>query len=109
LPVGLLKSAGLLPPRTMEEMVRAASPELVTVTLSGELVAFCENEGKFSVPGMKVIAGAGGGGAVPVPVSGTDCGLPDALGSATRFPMELKPGSGELGASVSVQLSGSTM
>lgn len=49
LPVGLVKSAGLLPPRTMEEMVRAALPELVTVTLSGELVAFCESEEKNSV------------------------------------------------------------
>ena len=74
-----LKSAGLLPPRIIEEIVSAALPELVTVTLSGELVAFCESEGKLSVPGAKVMAGAGGGGAVPVPVTGTSCGLPEAL------------------------------
>jgi hypothetical protein len=84
LPVGLLKSAGLLPPGRMDEMVSAALPELVTVTLSGELVAFCESEGKFSVPGTKVMAGAGGGGAVPVPVSGTDCG--GFLGAVWRRP-----------------------
>lgn len=85
LPAGLLKSAGLLPPRTIEEIVSAALPEFVTVTLSGELVAFCENEGKLSVPGVKVIAGAGGGGAVPVPLSGTDCGLPVALSVMRRL------------------------
>ncbi len=85
LPVGLLKSAGLLPPRIIEEIVRAALPELVTVTLSGELVAFCDSEGKFRVPGMKVMAGAGGGGAVPVPLSGTDCGLPLALSVMERL------------------------
>lgn len=40
---------------------------------------------KFSVPGAKVIAGAGGGGAVPVPVGGTDCGLPVALSMMERL------------------------
>jgi hypothetical protein len=35
---GPLKSAGLLPPRVIAEMFRAAFPELVTVTLSGGLL-----------------------------------------------------------------------
>ena len=74
-----LKSAGLLPPRGIAEILRGAFPELVRVTLSGKLVDPGEREEKFNVPGVNVIAGAGGGAPRPVPVSATDCGLPGAL------------------------------
>lgn len=69
---GALKSAGLLPPRLMAEIVRGAFPELVRVTLSGKLVDPWERAEKFKVPGVKVIAGAGGGAPSPIPVSATD-------------------------------------
>ena len=41
---------------------------------------------KFNVPGVNVIAGAGGGAPSPVPVSGTDCGLPGALSVTVNCP-----------------------
>jgi hypothetical protein len=72
---GALKSAGLLPPRVIAEILRGALPELVRVTLSGKLVDLGERDEKFNVPGVNVIAGAGGGAPSPVPVSATDCAV----------------------------------
>jgi hypothetical protein len=83
---GALKSAGLLPPRLMLEIFRGAFPELVRVTLSGKLVDPGDRAEKFNVPGVKVIAGAGGGAPSPVPASGTDCGLPGALSVTVNCP-----------------------
>ena len=73
---GALKSAGLLPPRLTAEIFRGTLPELVRATLSGKLVEPGDSAEKFKVPGVKVIAGAGGGAPRPAPVSETDCGLP---------------------------------
>lgn len=83
---GALKSAGLLPPRLMLEIFRGAFPELVRVTLSGKLVDPGDGAEKFNVPGVNVMAGAGGGAPSPVPVSGTDCGLPGALSVTVNCP-----------------------
>lgn len=69
---GALKSVGLLPPRLMAEIFRGAFPELVRVTLSGKLVDPGDRVEKFKVPGVNVIAGAGGGAPSPTPVSATD-------------------------------------
>ena len=70
----------------MLEIFRGALPELVRVTLSGKLVDPCDGTEKFNVPGVKVIAGAGGGAPSPVPVSGTDCRLPGALSVTVNCP-----------------------
>lgn len=76
---GALKSAGLLLLSVMAEIFRGAFPELVRVTLRGKLVDPGDTAEKFNVPGVKVIAGAGGGAPSPAPLSATDCGLPGAL------------------------------
>jgi hypothetical protein len=44
--------------------------------------------------GAMVTAGAGGGGATPVPLSCTDCGLPGALGEIWNVSAPPYPGSG---------------
>jgi hypothetical protein len=83
---GALKSAGLLPPRLMLEIFSGAFPEFVRVTLSDKLVDPGDRAEKFNVPGVKVIAGAGGGAPSPVSVSGTDCGLPGASSVTVNRP-----------------------
>jgi len=75
----MLKSPGLLPPRTTEEICKVALPEFVTLIWIGLLVVPCVVVGKLTGSGVTVTAGAGGGGATPAPVSVTDCGLPGAL------------------------------
>lgn len=68
MPDRLAKSAALLPPSVMLEIFSAALPEFVTRTLCGKLVAPCASDGKFTVPGIKVIAGAAGGAPSPTPL-----------------------------------------
>jgi hypothetical protein len=70
----------------MLEIFRGAFPELVSVTLRGKLVDPGDRAEKFNVPGVNVIAGAGGGAPSPVPVSGTDCGLLGALSVTVNCP-----------------------
>src|SRR5581483_1064745 len=54
--------------------VSAPGPALVSVTLCGALVVFVVCVPKVSVPGDSVTTG--GGGATPVPLKATVCGLP---------------------------------
>src|SRR5271167_1555028 len=75
----MLKSPGLLPPRTTDEICRVALPEFVTVTGMELLVVPWVVVGKLTGSGVTVTAGAGGGGATPAPVSVTGWGLPGAL------------------------------
>jgi hypothetical protein len=67
-----------------EVKVKAAFPEFVTLIVCGALDSPCVViPGKFSVPGISVTSGAGGGGATAVPVKETLCGLPAALSVIT--------------------------
>src|SRR5271155_3420742 len=75
----LVKSAELLPPMTSAEICSVALPELVTAMLMAPLVVPCVMVAKVAGFGVALTAGAGGGGATPVPLSCTDCGLPGAL------------------------------
>lgn len=75
---GKAKSAGLLPPIKMVEIFSGAVPELVTMTLIGELVVPSASEEKSTVLGLKVIPGTDAG-PPPEPISSTDCGLPGPL------------------------------
>lgn len=60
----LAKSPGLLPPATTEEMVRAAVPLLVTVTVWGALAAPWLMAAKVTVLDESVTEGVAGGGGV---------------------------------------------
>src|SRR2546427_8170000 len=64
-----VRAPGFFPPMTTEEMWSMAVPELVTVTVTGPLVVPCVVVGKEMLPGTRVTAGWGGGGATPVPLS----------------------------------------
>jgi hypothetical protein len=75
---GKAKSPGLLPPTRMVEIFSGAVPELVTITLIGELVVPSASVERFTAVGLKVIPGTGAG-APPEPASSTDCGLPGPL------------------------------
>jgi hypothetical protein len=55
--VAKLKSPGLAPLRTTEEMCRVALPALVTVMLCAGLVLPCAAVGKVKLPGARVTAG----------------------------------------------------
>ena len=68
-PFVMLKSLGLFPPMTTEEMWSVAVPELVSVIVTGPLVVPCVVVGKEMLPGTRVTAGWRGGGATPVPSS----------------------------------------
>ena len=68
-----------MPARRTEEILSVALPEFVTVTAMGELVVPCVMMGKLTGFGDTVTAEAGGGGATPLPLSCTDCGLSGAL------------------------------
>jgi len=52
----MLKSPGLLPPRTTEEMCRVAFPEFVTLTGSGLLLVPWTMVGKLTGSGVTVMA-----------------------------------------------------
>lgn len=82
--VGVMaKSAALLPPSVTAVMCRGPLPVLVTLAAMGLLVVPWAIVGKFTGFGATVTAGAGGGGATPVPLSATDCGLSGALSVMT--------------------------
>ena len=85
----MLKSAALKPLRTALRICKEAAPELVSVTFCGEVEVPC-----VGVPGnvradvgLKVTAGAAGGGATAMPESGMACGLPVALSVMKRVAM----------------------
>lgn len=59
-------------------------PEFVSATVIGLLVVPWVVVGKETLPGINVTAGCGGGGATPVPLSCTACGLPGALSVANK-------------------------
>jgi len=61
----LVKSPGLVPPATMEEMVRAPVPLLVTVIVMGELEAPWLMAGKVRELEESVTEGVAGGVCVP--------------------------------------------
>ena len=71
-----MKSPGLAPLRRTEEICSVAPPALVTVMLCAALTLPCAVVTNVRLPGVSVTAGWG---AVPLPVSGTACGLPGAL------------------------------
>jgi hypothetical protein len=91
---GFTKSVTLLPPITSEEICRVALPELVMATFMALPVVPCVMALKVTGFGAMVTAGAGGGGATPVPLSCTDCGLPGALGEIWNVSAPPYPGSG---------------
>ena len=68
---------GLVPPSAIEVIVSVAVPAFLSVIASALLVAPTTVAGKAMVAGVSETAGAAG--AVPVPVSFTDCGVPVAL------------------------------
>lgn len=76
------KSAGLAPPTSTEEMCKVAGPVLVRPMVCAALVLPCVVLGKVSAPGARVTPGSGD---APVPLSGTDCGLPGALSEAAKL------------------------
>src|SRR5438445_201212 len=67
------KSPGFEPARAMLVMLRVAVPLLVRVTVCGGLVVLRRWAQKARLVGAKVAAGA-----MPMPASDTDCGLPGA-------------------------------
>lgn len=68
------------------EKLSEALPEFMIVMAWGALAAPCAVvPGKLSVPGIRVTAGDGGGGAMPVPARETICGLPAALSVITSI------------------------
>src|SRR5581483_4608062 len=80
------KSPALAPPRPSPETTRSAVPVLVMVRVCAALLVFTNWLPKLTGSGAAVIAGA-----TPVPLSGTEWGLPAALSlirsDAERFPV----------------------
>src|SRR5437870_2723503 len=72
-PAAMAKSPGFKPARAMLVMLRVAVPLLVRVTVCTGLVVLRRWSPKARLVGAKVTAGA-----MPVPASDTDCGLPGA-------------------------------
>src|SRR5207245_1969070 len=72
-PAAMAKSPGFKPARAMLVMLRVAVPLLVRVTVCTGLVVLRRWSPKARLVGAKVTAGA-----MPVPASDTDCGLPAA-------------------------------
>src|SRR5207302_790932 len=72
-PAAMAKSPGFEPARAMLVMLRVAVPLLVRVTVCAGLVVLRRWSPKARLVGAKVTAGA-----MPVPASDTDCGLPGA-------------------------------
>src|SRR6266849_6933226 len=73
-PLFILTTPAFVPPRTTEEMCSGAEPELVSATLCGPAEVPCVTVPNATALGLRVTTGLPGGGAWPVPVSGTDCG-----------------------------------
>ena len=67
--VVIVKSAAFVPPRTTEEIWSVPEPELVTVRVCGPFVVPSVTVPKETMGGVRVTAGAVGGGVEPVPVS----------------------------------------
>ena len=80
------KSPGFVPPTAMLVMVKVALPVLLSVTTFAELLVPSTWLGNTRLTGESDTAGA-----MPVPVSGTVCGLPPALSAtltlAVRVPL----------------------
>src|SRR5437899_2397171 len=72
-PAAMAKSPGFKPARAMLVMLRVAVPLLVRVTVCTGLVVLRRWSPKARLVGAKVTAGA-----MPIPASDTDCGLPGA-------------------------------
>src|SRR3989441_1264401 len=72
-PAAMAKSPGFKPARTMLVMLRVAVPLLVRVRVCTGLVVLRRWSTKGRLVGGKVTAGA-----MPIPASDTDCGLPGA-------------------------------
>src|SRR2546428_1840458 len=72
-PAAMAKSPGFKPARTMLVMLRVAVPLLVRVTVCTGLVVLRRWSPKARLVGAMVTAGA-----MPIPASDTDCGLPGA-------------------------------
>src|SRR2546422_900668 len=72
-PAAMAKSPGFKPARAMLVMLRVAVPLLVRVTVCTGLVVLRRWSPKARLVGAKVTAGA-----MPIPASDTDCGLPRA-------------------------------
>src|SRR5207245_304365 len=72
-PAAMAKSPGFEPARAMLVMLRVAVPLLVRVTVCAGLVVLRCWSPKARLVGAKVTAGA-----MPIPASDTDCGLPGA-------------------------------
>src|SRR3989442_1299544 len=72
-PAAMAKSPGFKPARAMLVMLRVAVPLLVRVTVCAGLVVLRRWSPKARLVGAKVTAGA-----MPIPTSDTNCGLPGA-------------------------------
>src|SRR2546428_8751506 len=77
----MAKSPGFKPARAMLVMLRVAVPLLVRVTDCTGLVVLRRWSPKARLVGAKVTAGA-----MPIPASDTDCGLPGASSAKVNVP-----------------------
>jgi hypothetical protein len=75
----LVNSAGLFPAAEMFEICIGDVPLLVMATEMGVLARPCVVAGKVTEVGMNLSAGPPGAEFIPVPISATDCELPEAL------------------------------
>ena len=78
-----VKSVGLFPPRTTEEICTEAVPKLVSVTICAPTAEPCVAGAKETFVAEILTAGVPGGGVAPVPVSCTDCGESGASSEIT--------------------------
>jgi hypothetical protein len=82
------KSAALVPLSDRPEIIKAAVPELVTVTVCAALDMFNFCAPKARLMGEKLKAGVPVGGVVvPVPLKATAPGLPAALCAIDKLPL----------------------
>ncbi|MDQ1406466.1 MAG: hypothetical protein QOG55_2095 [Acidobacteriaceae bacterium] len=82
---GLINSETFAPLYATLEICRGALPELVTVTVVGLLMVPCV-AATDTEEGVMVTVGAVDVVAVPVPLSATLCGLPEALSEICSIP-----------------------
>ena len=78
-----VKSVGLFPPKTTEEICTEAVPKLVSVTVCALTAEPCVAAANAILVGEISTAGVPGGGVAPVPVSWTDCGESGASSDIT--------------------------
>lgn len=90
--VAVAKALLFEPVRAMLEMVSVAVPGLLSVTTCAELVVLGSWLANVSDVGVRRARGAGG--TVPVPLSGADCGEPEALSATEIAPVKLAAESG---------------